>query len=106
MIVDEDFLDNVAKQKKYTFISVGMSTMKHVQKAVDIFKSNDCKFELMHCISAYPFDDHQANLKMIEVLRKKFNCKVGYSGHEKGGVAISYAKELHWELHHLKDISH
>ena len=91
MIVDEDFLDNVAKQKKYTFISVGMSTMKHVQKAVDIFKSNDCKFELMHCISAYPFDDHQANLKMIEVLRKKFNCKVGYSGHEKGGVAISYA---------------
>ena len=91
MIVDEDFLDNVAKQKKYTFISVGMSTMKHVEKAVDIFKSNDCKFELMHCISAYPFDDHQANLKMIEVLRKKFNCKVGYSGHEKGGVAISYA---------------
>ena len=36
---------------------------------------------------------------MIEVLRKKFNCEVGYSGHEKGGVAISY-KELHWELHH------
>ena len=24
----------------------------------------------MHCISTYPFDDHQANLKMIEVLRK------------------------------------
>ena len=75
MIV-EDFLDNVAKQKKYTFISVGMSTMKHVQKAVDIFKSNDCKFELMHCISAYPFDDHQANLKMIEVLRKNLIVKL------------------------------
>ena len=53
-----------------------MSTMKHVQKAVDIFKSNDCKFELMHCISAYPFDDHQANLKMIEVLRKNLIVKL------------------------------
>jgi N-acetylneuraminate synthase len=45
----------------------------------------------MHCISAYPFDDHKANLKMINILREKFNCKVGYSGHEKGGQAISFA---------------
>ena len=36
MIVDEDFLDNVAKQKIY-ILSVSISTMKHVQKAVDIF---------------------------------------------------------------------
>ena len=91
MIVDEEFLMNVAKQKKYTFISVGMSTIKHIEQAVKIFKANNCDFELMHCISAYPFDDHQANLNMIKILREKFRCNVGYSGHEKGGVAISYA---------------
>jgi len=45
----------------------------------------------MHCISSYPFDDHKANLNMIKILREKFKCNVGYSGHEKGGVAISYA---------------
>ena len=32
-----------------------------------------------------------ANLNLIEVLRKRYKCKVGYSGHEKGGLAISYA---------------
>ena len=91
MIVDEEFLKNVAKQKKHTFISVGMSTMEHIEEAVKIFRANNCDFELMHCISAYPFDDHKANLNMIKILREKFKCNVGYSGHEKGGVAISYA---------------
>ena len=31
-----------------------------------------------------------ANLKMIETLRKNYNCEVGYSGHESG-IAISCA---------------
>ena len=45
----------------------------------------------MHCISAYPFDDSLANLKMINTLKEKYKCKVGYSGHEKSGLAISIA---------------
>ncbi len=91
MIVDEKFLEAVAKQKKYTFISTGMSSYKHIDKAVKIFTDNNCKFELMHCISAYPFDDGMASLNLIKSLREKYNCKVGYSGHEKGGLAISVA---------------
>ena len=45
----------------------------------------------MHTISAYPFKDEMANLNLIHVLAKRYGCKVGYSGHEKGGLAISYA---------------
>lgn len=91
MIVDEKLLDAVAKQKKYTFISTGMSSFKEIDRAVKIFRDNKCDFELMHCISAYPFDDSVANLNLIKILREKYNCKVGYSGHEKGGMAISVA---------------
>ena len=91
MIVDENFLANVAKQKKYTFISTGMSSFKEIDKAVEIFEKTNCKYELMHTISAYPFDDENANLNLINVLRDRYNCKVGYSGHERGGLAISYA---------------
>jgi len=91
MIVDKDFLINVAKQKKYTFISTGMSSFKEIDNAVEIFEKNNCKYELMHAISAYPFDDEIANLNLINVLRERYKCKVGYSGHEKGGLAISYA---------------
>lgn len=91
MIVDLDFLEAVAKKKKHTFISTGMSNIQDIDEAVNIFKKNKCSFELMHCISAYPFDDNIANLNLIKVLKDKYKCKVGYSGHEKGGLAISYA---------------
>ena len=91
MIVDKTFLSKVADQKKYTFISTGMTTFKEIDVAVDIFEKKNCKFELMHTVSAYPFKDEMANLNLIEVLRKRYKCKVGYSGHEKGGLAISYA---------------
>ena len=90
MIIDKKFLKYVASQKKYTFISTGMTNMKMITDAVKIFKKAKCPFELMHCVSTYPLDDKKANLKLIDTLRKKFKCKVGYSGHEKG-LAISAA---------------
>ncbi len=91
MIVDLNFLNEVAKQKKYTFISTGMSSFKDIDKAVEIFRKHNCTFELMHTISAYPFDDKKAQLNLIKVLRDRYKCKVGYSGHERGGLAISFA---------------
>ena len=90
MIVDKKFLDFVAKQKKHTFISTGMSNMKNISDAVKIFKKRKCSFELMHCVSTYPMKDDTANLNMINVLKKKFKRNVGYSGHENG-LVISIA---------------
>ncbi len=90
MIVYEDFLREVASEGKHTFISTGMSTTEDIGKAVDIFRSAGCPFELMHCISTYPMLDDQANLNCIETLRQLYKCNVGYSGHETG-LAVSYA---------------
>lgn len=82
MLTDIDFLKTVAAEKKYTFISTGMSTMDQIRKAVDVFRKYGCPFELMHSNSSYPMKLEEANLRCIETLRKEFNCKVGYSGHE------------------------
>jgi len=90
MIVYDDLLKKVAEEGKHTFISTGMTTEKDIDNAVDIFNSANCPFELMHCVSTYPMDENDANLKAINVLRNKYNCNVGYSGHETG-LAISYA---------------
>ena len=90
MLVDRNFIEHVAKEKKYTFISTGMSEMSDIKEAVDIFNINNCPFELMHTVSTYPMADKDANLNCIPMLRKKFDCNVGYSGHESG-LAISYA---------------
>ena len=89
MIVDDTFLHEVAKRKKYTFISTGMSTSDDISKAVDIFKKHDCEFELMHCNSTYPMKTENANLLTIPELKNIYKCKVGYSGHESG-LAVSF----------------
>jgi len=90
MIVHTDLLKEIASEGKHTFISTGMTTYDDIQTAVDIFREADCPFELMHTVSTYPMKDEDANLNMIKTLREKFDCNVGYSGHEVG-LAVSYA---------------
>ena len=90
MIVDQNFLTEVAKKKKHTFISTGMSTIANIDNAVEIFKKYSCSFELMHCVSTYPMKPEDANLLTINSLKKRYKCNVGYSGHENG-IAISLA---------------
>ncbi len=90
LIVDKKLLNLVAEEKRHTFISTGMSTIEDIKEAVDIFRSKNCPFELMHTVSTYPMKDEHANLRVINKLRELFNCDVGYSGHEVG-LSISYA---------------
>ncbi len=90
MLADEIFLREVAKRGKYTFISTAMSDLSMVERAVKIFREENCPFELMHCVGTYPMDPRDANLRCIQTLRDTFHCPVGYSGHESG-LAVSYA---------------
>ena len=86
MIVDENLLVEIAKRKKHTFISTGMSKKEEIDNAVKIFRDNDCSFELMHCVSTYPMKVEDANLSTIDELKKTYQCDVGYSGHESGAI--------------------
>jgi N-acetylneuraminate synthase len=90
MIVHKALLKEIAAERKHTFISTGMTKYDDIKTAVNIFREVNCPFELMHTISTYPMKDENANLNMIKTLRERFDCNVGYSGHEVG-LAISYA---------------
>ena len=90
MIIDQMFLKEVAKRKKHTFISTGMSSLEDIDQAVKIFRDEKCSFELMHCVSTYPMRAEDANLLTINSLKERYKCDVGYSGHENG-VAVSLA---------------
>lgn len=94
MLTHRELLEMVAEEKKYTFISTGMSTFEEIEKAAKIFKKAGCPFELMHCNSAYPMKDKDANLRMIPLLREKLGYKVGYSGHEVGLIVTCAAVAL------------
>ena len=90
MIVHTELLKQVASEGKHTFISTGMTNYSDIEDAVNIFREASCSFELMHTISTYPMKEENANLRMINTLRERFKCNVGYSGHEVG-LAISNA---------------
>ena len=94
MLTHKGLLNMVAEEKRYTFISTGMSVMEEIETAVDIFKKSDCPFELMHCNSTYPMKEEDANLNVIPALRQKFKCNVGYSGHEIGLIVACAAAAL------------
>jgi len=82
MIRHRELLEIVAQERKPTFISTGMSTYEQIDEAVEIFRKNNCPFVLMHCVSEYPAPEHTLNLSCINELRARYNCPVGYSGHE------------------------
>ena len=90
MMTVKPLLEAIAKNGKHTFISTGMSTLEEIDGAVELFEKHNCPYELMHCNSSYPMPDTDANLRTIETLRERYNCKVGYSGHEVG-LQISIA---------------
>jgi len=89
MVVDDSFLKAVASEGRHTFISTGMTELDSVDKAVKVFRDAKCPFELMHTVSTYPMNDEDANLNCIPMLRERYGCDVGYSGHEVG-LAVSY----------------
>ncbi len=82
MITNKPFLEEVATEKKMTFVSTGMSTYEDIDAAVSIFKKHSCPITLMHTVSTYPSKEEELNLLMIKTLQERYHLPVGYSGHE------------------------
>ena len=82
MLGHKPLIKKIASERKKTFISSGMSTLQELDEVVKVFKTEKCPFEIMHCNSTYPMPENEANLMCIETLKKRYNCNVGYSGHE------------------------
>ena len=60
-----------------------MSSLKEVDSAVDILTRHSDNFILMHTNSSYPTPKDELNLAVIPMLKKRYGCVIGYSGHEK-----------------------
>jgi len=82
MLTHKQFITFVAEEKKVTFISTGMSTLQDIDQAVEIFENSSCPFILLHSVSTYPANEADLNLRVIQTLKERYGCMVGYSGHE------------------------
>jgi sialic acid synthase SpsE len=82
-------LEHIAKKKKPVILSTGMSTIDEIDEAVETIEEYTNGLIILHCISAYPFDDQYANLNVIKTLKERYMYPIGYSGHEKSGHVIT-----------------
>ena len=89
------FLKYIAKKGKPLILSTGMSTLGEVEKAINSILPilNTGHFlsfaqfpplTLLHCVSNYPSDFSEVNLKAMLTLKQAFKLPVGYSDHTLG----------------------
>lgn len=78
-----NLLKLACESKKPLLVSTGMSSLEEVDETVNFLeKYSSGNYILMHTNSAYPTPASELNLRMITTLKKRYNCLVGYSGHE------------------------
>jgi len=82
----------VAKTGKPLILSTGMANDIEIGNAIDLFKKNSkSEIVILHCVSLYPIDDENVNIKRISALREKFDISVGFSDHTPDTLAASLA---------------
>ncbi len=82
-ITNTELLRMACEVGKPVIMSTGMSTWEEIDAAVDILeKYAKGNYILMHTNSEYPAPYEDINLSMIKTLKDRYNCLVGYSGHE------------------------
>jgi len=81
-ITDLPLLAFVGHKGKPVILSTGMSYLEEVRSAVKTLLSAGCPdIALLHCVSSYPADPQEANLKALRTLREAFDVPVGFSDH-------------------------
>lgn len=77
------FIKHIGKKGKPVYMSVGASYLSEVDEAVRALKEVGCKdIVIFHCVLSYPTDPKNANLRIIETLKKDFpDVRVGFSDH-------------------------
>ena len=81
-ITNDQLIIESAKSDIPIIISTGMSDWKIVDHAIELINKYTDKFAILHCNSTYPAPHEDLNIKVIPEMVKRYNCVVGYSGHE------------------------
>jgi len=88
-VTDIELLEALRATGKPLILSTGMSTIEQIDRAIEVLGTDN--LVLMHATSTYPMEPEEANLRVIETLRQRYEgVPVGYSGHERG-LQISVA---------------
>ncbi len=84
-LVDLPLIEYAAKKGKPLIMSTGMADIDEIQEAVDTAKRFGVEeIILLKCVSSYPAEPQEMNLRTIPDMKDRFNCPVGLSDHSLG----------------------
>lgn len=93
-----DYLNDRADMVKTIYLSTGMATVAEIRESLAHLQRID-KIYLLHCVSQYPTEDSEANLRCITTLQREFpGIPTGYSDHTRGIEACMAAVALGAEV--------
>jgi len=87
-------IEACVKTKIPILISTGMSDWKMIDDAVDILEKGAASYAILHCNSTYPAPHQDLNLNVILEMKNRYDCIIGYSGHEYDLVPSQTAATL------------
>ena len=91
-MTDNNLLRHTRSKGQPIILSTGMSTLDQIDQAVEVLGTKD--LIILHSCSTYPASYEELNLRMIPMLRKRYNVPIGYSGHETGLCSTTAAVAL------------
>lgn len=90
-----ELLDAAASTGRPVILSTGFSELEEVVEAVEFIKSyKGVSIALLHCISLYPPEDKEVNLRNMMLFANEFECPIGFSDHTMGSEASLAAVAL------------
>ena len=90
-VTNGPLLAHIARSGRPVIMSTGMCRLDEVEAAVDTLRRHgNRELILLHCVSNYPADPAEANLRAMDTLRQHFDVPVGFSDHTPG-VEVSLA---------------
>ena len=92
-ITNLPFLAHLARKGKPLIVPTGMASLGGVEAAVQTIRgAGNPPLALQHCVSNYPADPAEANLRAMQTLQAAFGAPVGFSDHTRGiEVALAAA---------------
>lgn len=77
------FIKHIGKKGKPVCLSTGAAYLSEIDEAVRVLREAGCRdLVLLHCVLSYPTKPEDANLRMIETLKRVFpDMRVGFSDH-------------------------
>lgn len=77
----------IAETGKPVILSTGMATMAEIEDALEALADRPDSVSLLQCVSQYPAELEQVNLRAMKTLRDRFERLVGLSDHTTGIIS-------------------